>query len=150
MSFQFFEIAFFSLYYTFHVHIDDLGIGKSLQVGVFRLLKKINLTKLDFKVLLDGSLKAPKEFTQETLIRGDEKEVTIALASVVAKVSRDRLMTKLHQKYPQYDFSKHKGYGTKAHYEAIEKYGLSEIHRRSFLKKILKNPPTEVSHRVVQ
>jgi len=89
------------------------------------------------KVLLDGGLKAPLEFTnQKTIIKGDEKEVVIALASICAKVTRDRKMRQYAKKFPEYGFDVHKGYGTRKHYEVIKKNGLTEIHRRSFLKGI--------------
>ena len=89
-------------------------------------------------VLLDGGLKAPKEYlNQRTIIKGDEKELAIALASIVAKVTRDRLMVKLARKYPGYDLEMHKGYGTAAHYKALKNKGFSPIHRKSFLKKII-------------
>jgi ribonuclease HII len=71
---------------------------------------------------------------QKTIIDGDAKEPIIALASICAKVLRDRKMKRLAKKYPGYGFEVHKGYGTKAHYRAIKKNGLSDIHRRSFLK----------------
>jgi ribonuclease HII len=95
------------------------------------------LTPNSVKVLLDGGLRAPVEFTdQKTIIKGDEKEMVIALASICAKVLRDRKMNKLGVKYPQYGFVAHKGYGTKKHYEAIGKYGMLGEHRRSFLKSL--------------
>ena len=84
-------------------------------------------------VLLDGALKAPPEYSQETIINGDELIPIISLASIAAKVTRDRLMVELSKKYPEYSFEKHKGYGTAAHYEALKKHGPCDIHRRSFL-----------------
>jgi len=94
---------------------------------------KINPKKC--KVLLDGGLKAPEEYIdQKTIIKGDEKKMIIALASIYAKVMRDRKMVKFGKEYPEYGFEIHKGYGTKKHYEAIGKYGLSNIHRRSYIK----------------
>lgn len=88
-------------------------------------------------VLLDGGLRAPVEYkNQKTIIKGDEKELAIALASIVAKVTRDSLMVKIALKYPQYGFEKHKGYGTCEHYKNINKHGLTPIHRKSFLKKL--------------
>jgi len=73
--------------------------------------------------------------SQKTIIRGDEKIMIISIASIVAKVLRDRLMEKLSLKYPLYGLEQHKGYGTKEHFKKIKKHGLSKIHRRSFLKK---------------
>jgi ribonuclease HII len=85
---------------------------------------------------LDGGLKFDEKIkNQETIIKGDEKEFVISLASIVAKVVRDREMVKLAKKYPEYFLEKHKGYGTKANMEAIKKNGLTEIHRKSFLNK---------------
>ena len=84
------------------------------------------------RILLDGSLYAPEEYTQETIIRGDVSEPIISLASIAAKVRRDRLMRGFAKKYPEYLFDIHKGYGTRKHYEAIEKHGLCDIHRKSW------------------
>ena len=90
-------------------------------------------------VRLDGLLKAPSEFkNQKTIIKGDEKDVWIACASIVAKVSRDRLMTRLARKYPYYNFEIHKGYGTTLHRKLIQKLGLSNLHRTSFAKNLTK------------
>ena len=119
--------------------IDKKGIAPSIRKAM-----KISLTIVcpkpgfgQVKVLLDGGLKAPLEFEyQETIIKGDEKELAIALASIVAKVTRDNYMTKLAKKVPGYDFEVHKGYGTRAHYAALKKHGLSKHHRKSFLKKL--------------
>lgn len=76
------------------------------------------------------------EIPQMSITHGDAQSVSIASASILAKVSRDRLMKEYDEKYPEYGFAKHKGYGTKAHYEAIAQYGPSEIHRMTFLKKL--------------
>ena len=84
-------------------------------------------------ILLDGALRTPVEYAQETIINGDELIPIISLASIAAKVVRDRLMVELSAQYPLYGFEKHKGYGTKAHYEMLEKYGPCILHRRSFL-----------------
>lgn len=102
--------------------------GTQISSGLIQSLDKV-------KVLLDGGLKAPKEYEyQETIIKGDEKELAIALASIVAKVTRDERMVKLAKKFPEYGFEKHKGYGTRLHYAAIRKHGLTKHHRRSYLK----------------
>jgi len=89
--------------------------------------------KSDFHILLDGALRAPVEYAQETIINGDELIPIISLVSIAAKVVRDRLMVELSVQYPLYGFEKHKGYGTKAHYEMLQKYGPCILHRRSFL-----------------
>ena len=116
--------------------IDKKGLTFAIKKA---LTDSINCLKKDCTkccVLLDGGLKAPLEYAnQKTIIKGDEKELAIALASIVAKVTRDNLMLKLAKKYPNYGLEKHKGYGTKAHYRAIKKHGISSIHRQSFLKK---------------
>ena len=75
----------------------------------------------------------------ESVVKGDAKSMSIAAASILAKVSRDRLMMQYDEKYPQYNFKKHKGYGTKAHYAAIIEHGPCEIHRKSFLKTLDKH-----------
>ena len=77
------------------------------------------------------------EIPHETVVKGDSKSISIAAASILAKVSRDRFICEMAEKYPQYEFEKHKGYGTKVHNEAILKYGPCEIHRKTFLKKLL-------------
>ena len=88
-------------------------------------------------VFVDGNRSPGLEIMHETVVKGDSKSMAVAAASVLAKVSRDRYITQIAQTYPGYGFEKHKGYGTKAHYEAIEKLGICPIHRRTFLKKIL-------------
>ena len=99
--------------------------------GEVRLLAQF--LKSDFYILLDGSLKAPPEYAQKTIINGDDLVPLISLASIAAKVTRDRLMIELAKQFPEYGFEQHKGYGTKAHYEALAKHGICAIHRRSFL-----------------
>lgn len=88
-------------------------------------------------VLIDGNRIKGMQIPHETVVKGDAKSISIAAASILAKVSRDRFMIEAAKKYPGYGFEKHKGYGTKAHYEAIERQGICEIHRRTFLKNIL-------------
>ena len=89
-------------------------------------------------VLVDGDKSPSIKTDHETVIKGDSKSMAIAAASILAKVSRDRYITEMAKLYPHYGFEKHKGYGTKAHYEAIEKYGVCPIHRMSFLQKLFK------------
>lgn len=117
--------------------IDTHGISMAIKTGISRSLKKLGLKPDEVLVLLDGGLKADREYVhQKTIIKGDEKEPIISLASIVAKVTRDRYMKKIAKKFPEYGLETHKGYGTRSHYEALKKKGLSQIHRRSFLKKI--------------
>ncbi len=124
--------------------IDKFGIVPSIQKAMNSSMEKIfseievaeNFENIILK--LDGGLKFDEKVkNQETIIRGDEKEFVISLASIVAKVVRDGEMVKMAEKYPKYFLEKNKGYGTKQHLEAIQKNGLSEIHRKSFLRKFL-------------
>ncbi len=91
--------------------------------------------KADY-AMIDGNRLPPLDIPAEYIVKGDAKSMSVAAASILAKVSRDRLMLKYAEKYPEYCFEKHKGYGTKLHIEKILKYGETPIHRPSFLKKI--------------
>jgi ribonuclease HII len=114
--------------------IDRRGIAYALRLGIKRCLARLEASPED-QVFLDGALKAPPLFARQlTVIKGDEKIPVISLASICAKVIRDRKMIKLSKKFPQFNFHIHKGYGTRLHREAIQKYGLTELHRKSFLK----------------
>jgi ribonuclease HII len=116
--------------------IDRRGISYAIRLAIKRCLKKVG-AKPDDQILLDGSLKAPKEFkNQETIIGGDDKIAVIGMASICAKVTRDKRMLRLAKKFPEYGFEVHKGYGTHTHYQAIKKHGVSPVHRQSFLKNI--------------
>lgn len=87
-------------------------------------------------VLVDGNKAPDVAFKTCPVIKGDASSQSIAAASILAKVARDRYMLELDKQYPEYQFSKHKGYGTKIHYEMIKKYGISKVHRPSFLKNL--------------
>lgn len=126
--------------------IDAINITSAANLAATKALKKLitnyKLPIASCKTFLDGGLYLQKYLYSEfrilysrTIIKGDEKIPVISLASIVAKVTRDKYMVKLHKKYPQYGFNQHKGYGTKAHIEAIKKYGLSDVHRLTFTKK---------------
>lgn len=118
--------------------IDEKGIVPAIRTAVRRTLNKLFVPPHETLVLLDGSLYAPEEFLfQETIIRGDELVPIISLASIAAKVVRDRKMIRLSREYPAFDFHIHKGYGTAAHRRKIRQFGPSEIHRLSFLSSIL-------------
>ena len=117
--------------------IEEFNILEATFLAMNRAVEGLKI-KADF-ALIDGN-RAPKgmKIPCETVVKGDSKSMSVAAASVLAKVSRDRLMLEYDKKYPLYDFKKHKGYGTKEHTELIKKYGPCEIHRLSFLKNILK------------
>lgn len=117
-------------------HIDTGGIAPAIRHAVTQGVGKLLPVPEEGRVYLDGSLKAPAEYAQETIIGGDGIVPAIMLASIAAKVTRDKHMQKLAELYPLYGFDKHKGYGTKAHIEAIRTHGPCEIHRRSFLTRI--------------
>jgi ribonuclease HII len=120
--------------------IDSKGLTFAIKNALKCSLDDLEIKTSECRVLLDGGLKAPVKFKdQKTIIKGDEKEMVIALASICAKVLRDRKMREFGKKHQNYGFEDHKGYGTNAHYEAIVKYGLLPIHRRSFLKELLGN-----------
>ncbi len=113
--------------------IDREGIAAAVRYALSRGVNALAPDAALVKVQLDGALRAPREYAQETIINGDELVPLISLASIAAKVMRDQLMTKLAAQYPLYGFEKHKGYGTKAHYEMLNMHGLCAIHRRSFI-----------------
>ena len=121
--------------------IDGRGLSHAIYSALNRTLSRLEARGVDCpsaKIFLDGSLYASARYSdQTTIIDGDAKEPIIALASICAKVLRDRRMKKLAREFPQYGFEVHKGYGTKAHYAAIKKYGMIADHRRSFLTKVL-------------
>lgn len=114
--------------------IEEMNILQATFLAMKRAVENLNV-KPDL-ALVDGNQKPPLEIQARTLVKGDAKSPSIAAASILAKVTRDRLMTEIAEEYPQYEFPKHKGYGTKLHYEKIMEHGISPVHRRSFLKKI--------------
>lgn len=126
-----FSIAFASV-----EEIEECNILNATYLAMNRAIEGLNV-KADF-ALIDGN-RVPTGITVpcETVVKGDAKSCSVAAASILAKVTRDRLMLEEDKKYPPYNFKKHKGYGTKEHTDAILKYGLSPIHRPSFLKKLL-------------
>ena len=116
--------------------IDELGIVYAVNLAMQRCIKRLKLKPEECFIKLDGSLHAPPQFSQETIIKGDSLEPSIGLASILAKVTRDRYMQRIARRYTQYSFEEHKGYGTKAHLEAIKKHGLAPIHRVSFCTRL--------------
>lgn len=115
--------------------IDDMGISKCLQLG----LQCIQASLTEAEYLFDGNSTFGVD-NIATMVKADEKIAEVSAASILAKVTRDREMVAMAKKYPEYGFEKHKGYGTKAHIEALVKYDRCEIHRRSFRVKGLDEP----------
>lgn len=114
--------------------IDEINILQATFLAMRRAVAGLEI-KPDI-ALVDGNKKPGLDIAEQTIVKGDSKSANIAAASIIAKVSRDRYMLEMSEKYPEYQFEKHKGYGTKLHYEMIEKYGISPIHRKTFLKKL--------------
>ena len=115
--------------------IDELNILGATMLAMRRAVE--GLGKVPDLALVDGNRLPDLSCKAECVIKGDATSASIAAASVLAKVSRDRYMKEIAVKYPQYCFEQHKGYGTKLHCEMLKKYGPSEVHRRTFLRKIL-------------
>lgn len=117
--------------------IDKGGISGGIRAALERSLKQLGCDPTLSYVLLDGGLVAPEEYAhQASIIKGDDKEAVIAAAAIIAKVCRDERMKEYAKQFPEYGFEQHKGYGTKAHMEAIRKHGMCEIHRKSFLTRL--------------
>lgn len=113
--------------------IDSGGIAPAIRNAISQGVRKLLSDPAQGKIFLDGSLKAPDEYEQETIIGGDALVPAIMLASVAAKVTRDRYMKKVALEYPLYGFEIHKGYGTKVHIERIKEHGLCVLHRKTFI-----------------
>ncbi len=112
--------------------IDTWGVAVVIKEAIADGLKILAPVPIHCFVKLDGSLRAPSQFSQETIIKGDQKELIIGLASILAKVTRDKYMCTMSKKYPDYDFATHKGYGTKTHRMNIITYGLCDEHRKTY------------------
>lgn len=115
--------------------IDEINILNATFEAMNKAVKELSVEP-DY-VLIDGNRIQGMEIPHETVVKGDAKSISIAAASILAKVSRDRFICTIAEEYPEYGFEKHKGYGTAAHNEAILKYGPCPVHRRTFLKKLL-------------
>ena len=116
-----------------HEEIDKINILQATYLAMERAIAQLE-GKADF-ALIDGNRAKDFGLPVRTVVKGDSLSASIAAASILAKVTRDDIMMEMAEKYPQYGFEVHKGYGTKAHYEALRAHGHSEIHRMSFLKK---------------
>ena len=111
--------------------IDRINIAKAANLGAERVYRRL-AQGVTLPAVLDGSLYLSRHIPHEVIIKGDENISVIAAASIIAKVTRDKTMLRLHKKYPQYRFDLHKGYGTKLHKILLKQFGASKIHRKSF------------------
>ncbi|MCX6146245.1 MAG: ribonuclease HII [Candidatus Kapabacteria bacterium] len=119
------------------IDADEIDKINILQASKKAMIESINKLKIkpDF-ILVDGNQRLNIDINQKTIIKGDSKSLSIASASIIAKFLRDEYMSNIvHAKYPQYGFDRHKGYATKEHFKALEKYGETEFHRKTFLRK---------------
>lgn len=114
--------------------IEELNILHATQLAMIRAINELD--PVPDLALIDGNQAGDIKFPHETVIKGDASCASIAAASILAKVTRDRFMVEMAEQYPNYHFEKHKGYGTKDHYNALREFGPCPIHRPSFLKKI--------------
>lgn len=121
--------------------IDEINILNAAMLAMKRAADGMPV-KPDF-ALVDGNRMPKLGIDGKTIVKGDARSISIAAASILAKVTRDRLLYKLDEEYPQYGFARHKGYGTKIHIEALRKYGASPVHRLTFLKKLGDLPAAE-------
>ncbi len=115
--------------------IDEINILQATYLAMKNAVEGLDVPA-DY-ALIDGNRMPPLSIKGETVVKGDAKSMSIAAASILAKVSRDRFMLELDEKYPQYQFAKHKGYGTKLHYEMLTEHGISDCHRMTFLKSFI-------------
>lgn len=118
--------------------IDEINILQATFLAMERAMQK--LSPQPELALIDGNRTKDFGLPVRTIVKGDSLSASIAAASILAKVTRDRLMEEYDAQYPQYGFAVHKGYGTKRHYEALREFGPSPIHRKTFLKKFYENP----------
>lgn len=129
------EAIAYSIVAVDSAEIDRINILNATKKAMSQAVHELSVSP-DF-LLLDAVELKDLEIPQLPLIQGDSKSASIAAASILAKVTRDRWITEIDSKYPQYGFAKHKGYGTAEHIEAIAKYGLTDIHRRTFSQKFV-------------
>ena len=126
----------YSIAYATVDEIEEINILNATMLAMRRAINGLEI-KADY-AMIDGNKIPPIDIDAECIVKGDAKSMSIACASILAKVSTDRLLYKYAEEYPMYGFDKHKGYGTKVHREAILKYGPCPYHRKSFLKKLYK------------
>lgn len=125
----------YSIFAVDEKKIDEINILNATYMAMNGAAEALS-QKPDY-VIIDGNSIKNMSYPHETIVKGDAKSISIAAASVLAKVARDRYITEMAKTYPEYGFERHKGYGTKEHTDAILKYGITPIHRKTFLKKLL-------------
>lgn len=133
------KALYYGIGYASHEEIDEINILNATYLAMRRAVENLlaqGAVGIDL-LLVDGNRDPKIGYPTRTLVKGDGTSASIAAASILAKVTRDREMLQLDQEYPAYGFAKHKGYPTKAHYQAIEENGICPIHRKTFLKKVL-------------
>jgi len=113
-----------------HQLVDRINIYQAARLAMKKAV--LNLSLAPHHLLIDGNLSLDLEIPQTAIVKGDRKSCSIAAASIIAKVTRDKIMLRYHKKFPVYGFDRHKGYGTKLHFENLQKHGACPIHRRSF------------------
>jgi len=126
-----------------HEEIDEINILQASLKAMGNAVEQLN--KKPDLVLIDGNKTFLSKIQTRTIVKGDAKSFSIAAASIIAKVTRDKMMYKYSEKYPNYLWNKNKGYPTKAHIEAVKKFGITPLHRKTFLHKILEEPKDEFS-----
>jgi len=123
--------------------IDTMGISWCLQRGIQKLVQKSKISQpfllIDGNYKFENKLEQPLNFYYESIVKGDQKILSISAASIIAKVKRDKYMLAIDSKYPNYKFAIHKGYGTALHIKLLQEFGLSKIHRKSFIRNIIKD-----------
>ena len=139
---ELFDVIINTSIYSIHQgSVEEIEKFNILKTSLLTMKKACNETALKLNsekilVLVDGNKKIPDfSFPQETIVKGDSKSAAVAAASVLAKVSRDRFMKELDKEFPQYNWAENKGYMTKSHLEAVDKYGLTKWHRKKFFLK---------------
>ena len=130
--------VFYGIGFATQQEIDEINILQATFLAMERAMQ--TLSPQPQLALIDGNRAKDFGLPVRTIVKGDSLSASIAAASILAKVTRDRLMEEYDAQYPQYGFAVHKGYGTKRHYEALREFGPSPIHRKTFLKKFYENP----------
>ncbi|MBR1531872.1 MAG: ribonuclease HII [Eubacterium sp.] len=125
------EAVAYSIATASEKEIDELNILQATYLAMKRAIEGLGIANY---AMIDGNRIPPLDIPAKCIIKGDSKSMSIAAASILAKVTRDRYMLEMAEKYPQYQFEKHNGYGTKLHYQMLDEFGPCELHRQSFLK----------------